>query len=324
MPKFVQKKLTQQKFDEKIKAGRGQGTRADYLPWIKFNEFRSRGNTYRIYSRRLGRMVVLFSNLEFFQFLLLEADPKVVDIREQFPLLYPEDIIQIAYSIDTQWGKRIEKKKQEQDILYVPTSDFRVTIQKGNYTVDRIMDVKPMKYVSIEHNPPHSHNPVSAKRIENQNRRFELAKNYWAQKGMTWEHVSDIQLQNQIGFIHNLDNLRNCRNLTHCPKYQQMDSVFQRVELVELLTSLALNNRTPLNVLTDEVDAILGLEPGTSLLMARHLIITRVWEVDLTQQVHSWAPLPITEATIEQITFNSRGIVFTREKQLPYPYGVFQ
>jgi len=49
-------KWTEEKLNEFIKKGRGQGEGAGYLPWIKVGEFASNGRSHRIRSVKTGRM----------------------------------------------------------------------------------------------------------------------------------------------------------------------------------------------------------------------------------------------------------------------------
>lgn len=67
--------------------GRGSGEGATYLPWIRIQDFSSQGVSGRPYGLKTGgREHHLLSEGESDFFLLLEWDPDVVDIREQYPL----------------------------------------------------------------------------------------------------------------------------------------------------------------------------------------------------------------------------------------------
>lgn len=67
--------------------GRGSGEGATYLPWIRIQDFSSRGVSGRPYGLKTGgREHHLLSEGESEFFLLLEWNPDVIDIREQYPL----------------------------------------------------------------------------------------------------------------------------------------------------------------------------------------------------------------------------------------------
>lgn len=77
---------TNKKILERRRAGYGQGTLEHYKPWLTVRDFSSIGTTYRLYSPKLGRPVVLFSNIERNAFLLVESLQRFGDFWEQYPL----------------------------------------------------------------------------------------------------------------------------------------------------------------------------------------------------------------------------------------------
>jgi len=79
-------KWSEEKIAEFEKAGRGKGTGERYIPWIKTSDFSSRGDSLRVYSPLTHRIHHFLSTIEFDFFILAEATPDIVDIREQFPL----------------------------------------------------------------------------------------------------------------------------------------------------------------------------------------------------------------------------------------------
>ncbi len=79
---------------------RGQGEGKDYIPWLKINDVPSTGLASRVKGWKTGRVHHLFSeHLELAYFYLLEWDERVVDIREQYPLLPIEKTLYIAESL---------------------------------------------------------------------------------------------------------------------------------------------------------------------------------------------------------------------------------
>ncbi len=73
-------------YDKFVKAGRGQGRKSEYQPWLKISDVKSMAIRTRIYSIRFGRHVHVMSNGERLAFLQLEWDQRVTEIREQYPL----------------------------------------------------------------------------------------------------------------------------------------------------------------------------------------------------------------------------------------------
>lgn len=70
-----------------LRAGRGQGIGASYIPWILVQDFSSKGMAARVQGAKTGRAHHLMSNLETNFFFILDWSDDVLDIREQYPLL---------------------------------------------------------------------------------------------------------------------------------------------------------------------------------------------------------------------------------------------
>ena len=69
----------------KNKYGIGQG--ADYKPWLRIQDVKSRGTRSLIYGRKSQREHHMMSSIESEFFYIAEFLDNVVDIREQFPIL---------------------------------------------------------------------------------------------------------------------------------------------------------------------------------------------------------------------------------------------
>lgn len=80
------KLMTQQKIDRKIKSGRAKGVRESFEPWIKIWDIKSKGVSHLVPGVKFQRTHHLLSNAERDYHMILEQDPSIIDIREQFPL----------------------------------------------------------------------------------------------------------------------------------------------------------------------------------------------------------------------------------------------
>ena len=69
-----------------LRNGRGRGDLGNYKPWITTHDFPSKGKVTRILGKKTNRIHHLMSQLEKTYFLILDNDPLVEDIKEQFPL----------------------------------------------------------------------------------------------------------------------------------------------------------------------------------------------------------------------------------------------
>lgn len=67
--------------------GRGKGTGASYLPWLRVQDVPSQGLSTRIEGWKTGRIHHFLSELELMYYLAVVWSILVMDIREQYPLL---------------------------------------------------------------------------------------------------------------------------------------------------------------------------------------------------------------------------------------------
>ena len=86
------RKWDEQRYLLDLKSGVSQGTGADYIPGISVHDFPSRGIVARISGRKTGRIHHLLSHWEEYYFYLLDTDPDVLDIQEQFWLRLSETL----------------------------------------------------------------------------------------------------------------------------------------------------------------------------------------------------------------------------------------
>ena len=78
--------LSVQQQQKWIKDGRGDGELSSYKPWLTVRDLSSLGRSHRVYGHKTKRTHHLLSDLELAIFLILEWNPLIQDIREQFPL----------------------------------------------------------------------------------------------------------------------------------------------------------------------------------------------------------------------------------------------
>lgn len=74
---------TEELVQQRLKDGRGTGAREGFSPWLKVQEFSSRGNQTRIPSLKLKRTIHTFSYLERALYLVKEFEANFWDFNEQ-------------------------------------------------------------------------------------------------------------------------------------------------------------------------------------------------------------------------------------------------
>jgi hypothetical protein len=156
-------------YQKLIKEGRGQGAGADYVPWIKIQDFPSNGMVSRIKGAKTGRVHHLLSNHEMRLFYLLDWSDDVIDIREQYPLLDLQlaietaEMAQIRYPCDPVSG-----------FPYVMTSDFYVE------TVSGVMIISVKSVSDLE-------NPRTREKLE-------VERRYWNNQGFRWTIATENEI----------------------------------------------------------------------------------------------------------------------------------
>jgi hypothetical protein len=152
-----------------IREGRGQGTGADYKPWLTVRDFPSLGVVSRVKGHTTGRVYHLMSTNETNLFYCLDWSDNVLDIREQYPLSDLSEAIGTAeragirYPYDSKSG-----------FPYVMTSDFYVETTSGAV----VLSVKP----SSELEKPRV--------LE----KLEIERRYWAMRNVRWELVTELEI----------------------------------------------------------------------------------------------------------------------------------
>ena len=149
-----------------LKEGRGQGTGESYKPWIYIHDFPSRGISARVPGRTTGRIHHLLSKNEEFYFYILDADPDVRDIREQFPLRLSETM-EIARELNI-------RHPWKNNFPFVMTTDFLITRIDG-------LHARTVKQSDELDNP---------RVIE----KFSIEHAYWSSKGIDWKIVTEKQI----------------------------------------------------------------------------------------------------------------------------------
>lgn len=155
-----------------IKEGRGMGRGKEYRPWITIHDFASRGVVSRAPGRTTGRIHHLLSRNETAFFYILDASDKVMDIREQYPLLSVNETVEIADSLGIRHPRDTVSRYP-----YVMTTDFVITTENG--------DVARSVKLSSELEKP---------RVQE---KLEIERLYWKKRGIDWRIVTEKEIDYQ-------------------------------------------------------------------------------------------------------------------------------
>jgi hypothetical protein len=167
---------TQEKFKRFIKEGRGQGEGKNYKPFWTINDFPTKGRASRLLGWKTGRIHHFFSDIEKNLFLLLDWDENnnILDIREHYPLLNLEEVIDKHE--DLRFDKFTDRESMEQ---YVITTTFLITV-RDNFDKAHLIarSVKGSSELNRD---------ITIERLE-------IEKRYWEGEGIPWGIVTDKEI----------------------------------------------------------------------------------------------------------------------------------
>ncbi|MDP7981246.1 TnsA endonuclease N-terminal domain-containing protein [Bacillus sp. WLY-B-L8] len=253
---------TYKKMQKFLKEGRGMGQLGAYVPWIKVYDFPSKGTIVRAYGNKTNRIHHLLSNIEYAYFLLLNSEPKVVDIREQFPLFDLELAMHIANKIDV--------KYPTDDVTNTPhilTTDFMITTKNTNSNlIDIARTIKASK-------------DLNKRRVCE---KFEIERLYWKAKNIDWKIITEENFSTIL--TNNLTMLFNA--------YRVLENLFEEFLLKKLLYELYITLSKSANRLRDELhrfDKVNNLELGTAISLFYYLVLQRVVIIDVFEKIDLYA-----------------------------------
>lgn len=240
----------EKKFCQYLKEGRGMGEMESYKPWISVQDFASQGMVSRVLGVKSQRIHHLLSNNELYFFYQLDWSDKVIDIREQYPLLDVADAIEIAgqagirYPYDNQSG-----------FPYVLTSDFFIVTITG-------IKVRSVKMES---------------ELENKRtlEKLEIERRYWEKRGIDWKIVTEKQVSRQKAY--NIEWLSHARDIqkilspSETPAVQYFIQCCQETELTYLDIAREVENRY-------------FLHKGMGVTIFRYLAYWKKIKVDITSR----------------------------------------
>lgn len=197
---------------------------------------RVRGNT-------TGRIHHLLSNIELSYFYLLDWSEKVLDIREQYPILEVDAEIKIAdkaglhYPYDNVSG-----------FPYILTSDFLITTSDG----EMVRSIKPNKQL----------------REPQVREKFEIERRYWKPKEIDWKLVTENEIDYQ-----------KSRNIEWFFQAGDLRETFEKPEAFEESLSyfeyVYLNTGQPVLELARDTERYFQVEAGYGLRMFQYLAISK-------------------------------------------------
>lgn len=257
------KRITPQLIERWIKEGRGKGLLSSYKPWLTVFDVSSRGLRSRVKGTKTKRIHHLLSKLELVFFHLCELREPVVDIREQFPLLPQVGTLRIAADLGIRHPA--DPKTCHPIVL---TTDFLLTIRDGATLRYEAWSVKYKKHLD---------------RLRTLDKE-EIQRRYWKALGIPWRIFTDAHVTSTL-----VKNIRYLHAYLDPAALEDLSPECLRFLKTFLLN--AVNEGTVLAPLSQMCDQRERLLPGTTLQVARHMLATRCWPVDLSKPLSPRHPL---------------------------------
>jgi len=134
--------------------------------------------------------------------------------------------------------------------------------------------------------------------------KLEIERRYWGTsprnlrlKVVSGESISDAFVRNMLWFS-------PCYRLTDLFPLTELD--VNRITYA--LTSIVTSQTLPIKTVAQECDRGLGLEFGTSLLVVRHLLAIRYWEVDAKVRIRTSEPLVLMNRPVGNVYERTRSV----------------
>ncbi|CDO04314.1 Transposon Tn7 transposition protein TnsA [Oceanobacillus picturae] len=248
---------SKEKLNRYLKEGRGQGVGKDYLPWNYTYNYSSKGRVSRISGLKTRRIHHLHSDNQYRAFLLFEFNSNVIDIRESFPLLDVEEVIDDKE--DLRFDKFIDRETKEP---YVLTTNFLLTVKNNNGEEREV--ARTIK------------NTTELKRKITFDK-LEIERRYWQQKKIDWKVITEKQLPRQLA-----KNIEWIRETLLVGSEGELDKDKLSVTILRFLLE---NDELPLKEVVKIFDKTEGLQKGAGLFLFRYLIAKKEIVVELTQKI---------------------------------------
>ncbi len=274
------------RFDAKLlkrylKEGRGTGEGASYIPWVQIYDLPSEGLSSIVPGWKTeGRDHHLLSTLELYFFYLASWSRKIVDIREQFPLLsfnrkQPplEETLAIAAERKIRHPRDDETKHP-----IVLTTDFLLTLEVDG---KRIYHARTIKQIQ----------DLARRRVIE---KFELERRYWQAHEVDWGIVTERDMP--VTIVNNIGNLYQSYFLPQFVDHERL------TDTAQVLTSMMREEPAiSLAGVAKSCDHRLGVKRGSSLQVAYYLIATRQWRIDISQPLDAAKSLHILDVALQTI-----------------------
>lgn len=237
--------------------GRGQGWGPDYQPWLRIQDVPSRGRSHRPHGVKTRRAHHFLSDGEWRCFLMFEASPLVLDIREQFPLDRVKTL-QAATNLGFRHPVTLDGTP------YVMTIDFLVTAQ-----VAGAVELQPYTF---------KYDPRTLERRDRE--LLEIATEFWRGEGYQLKLIDQSFFDENL--IRNYDLVRSFYDISGLAFCATTDVAAVAAALRRAVAAFSeLTLADTCRLIARQVRA----EDATVMQIAKHLIVRRVLLANLSSPI---------------------------------------
>jgi hypothetical protein len=249
---------TEDKYQRFLNEGRGQGTGADYKPWLTINDYPSMGRVSRVLGWKTGRVHHLFTDIQTRYFYLLDWSDQVTDIRECFPLLQMEEVITNKAGLDFQ--SFCDKKT---GIPYILQTTFVINLRSLNGK-EQIIARTVKAQSELE------------KRLTLES--LEIQRRYWDAKGVDWGVVTNKDIP--VVAAKNIEWLHTSRSL------EDRGLDVETAEQIGLLLQTELfKNPLQIRKVLQNFEKDHLLEAGTALAVFKYLLANKRLKINIMDSI---------------------------------------
>ncbi|QGU96396.1 heteromeric transposase endonuclease subunit TnsA [Clostridium bovifaecis] len=251
-------KWNEDKRQDFIEQGRGNGIGADYKPWLNIQDFPSMGRVSRVFGWKTKRIHHLFTDIQTRYFYLLEWEDSVLDIREHFPLLDIDEVIKEKDGLDFALFTDRESKTP-----YVISTTFLITVK----------DKSGIGYIA--------RSIKAAAELEKKSslEKAEIERRYWEAKEIDWGIVTQkdipVTIAKNIEWIHS--SLYDYKERG----FSEEDIIFMSSNLMDLIYK---RNQTIKDIIT-AFERDCNYEAGTGLYVFKYLIASKQIRIDMEKEI---------------------------------------
>lgn len=255
------KENTIKSIHQKMAQGRGAGSGESYKPGIYVYEIASKGKVARVKGETTGRVHHCLSQHEKYFLMLLDYDPAVTEIREQYLLDLQETLL-----IAAETGLKHPYADQCPAVM---STDF-FYCRDGTWYAVAVKTAEDLK--------------------KNRTlKKLEIERIYWERKGIPWRIVTEQDIPRQkainLQWLHSGEAVET---LIPDPVYRQ--------NLTDSFLELYQDYAIPFAEMIDTIESYCKLVPGTMLQMFKHLILEGRIQIDLSEPINTIEPRSVSRA----------------------------